>query len=136
MRCLFKHLREILVSSAFTFQSSSYSLEQYSLRRCHGDLVSPCFGFPFLFYRYVSVLGIPGYPPGITNDFMIVVISAWVYICYLLTGITTALTPAFKSSPITVSLFTVVSKPRNGVTRNRLTRFFNFFFQNAISPNY
>ena len=44
--------------------------------------VSPCFGFPFSFY--ISVLGIPGYFPGITSDLMIVVISVWVYICMLL----------------------------------------------------
>ena len=82
------------------------SLVQKCLRRCHIDLVSPRFGFPFSFY--ISVLGIPGYPPGITSDFMIVFISVWVYICYLLTGITTALMPAFKSSPINIteSLFT------------------------------
>ena len=61
--------------------------------------VSPCFGFPFSLY--IGVFAIPGYLPGIDSDFMIVVTSVWVYICYLLAGITAALAPAFKSSPIT-----------------------------------
>ena len=43
--------------------------------------VSLCFGFLFPFY--ISVLGIPGYFPGITSDLMIVVISVLVYICML-----------------------------------------------------
>ena len=43
----------------------------------------------------MSVLGIPGYLPGITSDLMIVVISVWVYIaCYLIAGIIAALAPA------------------------------------------
>ena len=63
--------------------------------------VSPCFGFPFSFY--ISVFGTPGYLPGITSDFMIVVTSVWVYICYLLAGITAAVASAFKSSPMTES---------------------------------
>ena len=70
--------------------------------------VSPCFGFPFSFY--ISVLGIPGYFPGITSDLMIVVISVWVYICILLDrGIITALAPDFRSSSITELLFTAKS---------------------------
>ena len=69
--------------------------------------VSPCFAFPFSFY--ISVLRIPGFLPRITSDLKVVVISVWVYICYMLAGITAALALAFKSSPITESLLREVT---------------------------
>ena len=75
--------------------SHSISLVQICLRGCYGDLgIYIYFGFPFSVY--ISVLCIPGHLPLITTVLMIFVISVWVYICYVLAGITAALEPAFK----------------------------------------
>ena len=87
-----------------------------------------CFGFPFSFY--ISVLCIPRYLPRITSDLIIVAKSVWIYICYLIAGITAALAPAFISSPMTESLFTaklviislLVWGMVNFVVRNRFTK--------------
>ena len=68
--------------------------------------VSLCFGFLFPFY--ISVLGIPGYFPGITIViwWSLSYLCGFTSACYLIAGITAALAPAFISSPMTESLFT------------------------------
>ena len=96
LRCLLQPLRIIRVSSALCpINLHRISLVQICLRGCHGDLGIYIY-FGFTFSVYISVLCIPGHLPLITSDLMIVVISVWVYICYVLAGITAALEPAFK----------------------------------------